>query len=170
MKRAFRHLKSFIAPLVMGVIVPFLIVYFESRSFTRPVFASSPALRAAGALLCLAGSFAFVSTVRTFILIGDGTIMPWDPARKMIVAGPYRYVRNPMISSLILVMAGEALLFASRGIGVLAVLNYLINTVYFIYSEEPGLEKRFGAAYTEYKRNVPRWIPRLTPWTPDEPG
>jgi protein-S-isoprenylcysteine O-methyltransferase Ste14 len=99
-----------------------------------------------------------------FILIGNGTIMPWDPTKKLIVVSLYSHVRNPMILSLIILQVGEAVLFASNGIAVLAILNFVINTIYFIYSEEPGLEKRFGEEYIEYKKNVPRWIPRLTPW------
>ena len=64
-----------------------------------------------------------------------------------------------MISSIIILQVGEALVFASPGIAVLAVVFFVINTVYFIYSEEPGLEKRFGAEYIEYKRNVPHGFP-----------
>jgi protein-S-isoprenylcysteine O-methyltransferase Ste14 len=71
-----------------------------------------------------------------------------------------------MILSVILVVLGEAFLFASIWIGAMAVFFYLLNTVYFVFSEEPGLEKRFGEEYLEYKRNVPRWIPRLRPWKP----
>jgi protein-S-isoprenylcysteine O-methyltransferase Ste14 len=102
-----------------------------------------------------------------FILLGDGTIMPWDPSRHMITAGLYGHTRNPMISSVLLVMIGEALLFASQGIALLALVFFVINTLYFIFSEEPGLEKRFGAEYREYRRHVPRWIPRLKAWKPD---
>jgi protein-S-isoprenylcysteine O-methyltransferase Ste14 len=52
-------------------------------------------------------------------------------------------------------------------VGILAwfLLAFGVNHVYFITSEEPGLYKRFGDEYLEYKKNVPRWIPRLTPWS-----
>jgi len=65
-------------------------------------------------------------------------------------------------------LLGESLLFHSKNIFTWFVLFFIINYVYFILSEEPGLEKRFGAEYLEYKRNVPRWIPRLKPWKPEE--
>ena len=71
-----------------------------------------------------------------------------------------------MILSIIIIQVGEAILFASYGIAVLAFANFVLNTVYFIFSEEPGLEKQFGAEYVEYKKNVSRWIPRLKPWQP----
>jgi len=40
----------------------------------------------------------------------------------------------------------------------------LVNAIYIPLVEEPGLERRFGDDYFLYKKNVPRWIPRLRPW------
>lgn len=97
-----------------------------------------------------------------FFNIGRGTIMPWDPTRKLVAVGPYQYMRNPMISGVLAMLAGEALFFGSLAIGILAAIFFVVNHAYFIYSEEPGLEKRFGESYREYRRNAPRWIPRLT--------
>jgi protein-S-isoprenylcysteine O-methyltransferase Ste14 len=85
---------------------------------------------------------------------------------KLVTASLYGYLRNPMILSVIAIEAGEALLFASYWLALIAVLFFVVNHVYFIFSEEPGLEKRFGQEYIEYKNNVPRWIPRLKPWHP----
>ena len=115
-----------------------------------------------------AGLYLFIITVRVFIRIGNGTIMPWDPTRKLVVAGVYRYVRNPMILSVLFLLVGEAIFFASYGIAALAILFFVINSIYFVYSEEPGLEKRFGAEYRGYKKNVPRWLPRWKPWEPGQ--
>ena len=94
--------------------------------------------------------------------------MPWYPTRKLVTVGVYRYVRNPMILSVLLLLVGESLLFASYGISALAILFFVINSIYFVYSEEPGLEQRLGEEYREYKCNVPRWIPRRKPWHPLE--
>lgn len=166
MKNFLRHLSSLIAPVLMCLIIPYLIVRSESQSFARsPVNPSGP-LAVAGAVLALAGLALAVLTIRMFIRISQGTIMPWDPSRKLITSSLYSYVRNPMILSILILQTGEALLFASKGIAILAALFFVINTVYFIFSEEPGLEKRFGQEYVEYKRNVPRWIPRIRPWRP----
>ena len=71
-----------------------------------------------------------------------------------------------MILSLIITLVGEALFFSSYGIAALALLNFVLNSIYFVYMEEPELEKRFGEQYREYKKNVPRWIPRRKPWEP----
>jgi protein-S-isoprenylcysteine O-methyltransferase Ste14 len=58
----------------------------------------------------------------------------------------------------------EALMLSSLAIGIWAVVFLIINMFYFPLSEEPGLRKRFGKDYDEYCKNVPRYIPRLTPW------
>jgi protein-S-isoprenylcysteine O-methyltransferase Ste14 len=58
-------------------------------------------------------------------------------------------------------LAGQALWWGSRGIGIWAGIFILINQLYFVLLEEPGLERRFGDSYRAYKANVPRWIPRL---------
>ncbi|HEY3312882.1 MAG TPA: isoprenylcysteine carboxylmethyltransferase family protein [Anaerolineales bacterium] len=165
MKGVLRHLSSFTAPFLLCLVVPYLIAWQEQGSRV-PAFASSRVQALIGLLITLAAFVLLVANIRMFILIGNGTIMPWDPTRKLITGSLYAYVRNPMIMSVILVQVGEAVLFASRGIALLAGLNFLINTVYFILLEEPGLEKRFGAKYLEYKKNVPRWLPRLKPWRP----
>jgi protein-S-isoprenylcysteine O-methyltransferase Ste14 len=164
-----QQLAAFIAPFLMCVVLPFVIVVIEHAVIAHPVVMSVPVLAALGAVIGCAGLVLFFATVRTLLRSGRGTIMPWDPTRKLVVAGVYRRVRNPMILSLIVILSGEAVVFCSPGIGVLAFLNFAVNTVYFKYSEEPGLEKRFGAEYIEYMKNVRRWLPRLRPWRP-RPG
>jgi protein-S-isoprenylcysteine O-methyltransferase Ste14 len=167
MKNFLRHLSAFTAPVVMGILFPYLIIRYEHRNGS-PFEILFSSLTAAGFLILVAGLIFFLATVWTFISIGRGTIMPWDPTRKLVIVGMYRYVRNPMILSLIILLVGEAMVFASYGIAILAAVFFVINTVYFMYSEEPGLVKRFGEEYIEYKKNVPRWISRLKPWRMDK--
>jgi protein-S-isoprenylcysteine O-methyltransferase Ste14 len=81
-----------------------------------------------------------------------------------VVRGVYRYVRNPMITGVHLVLLGEALITASLPLFGLFLIGGVINAVYIPLVEERGLVKRFGDEYLIYKRNVPRWVPRLTPW------
>ena len=104
-------------------------------------------------------------TARLFARIGQGTLAAWDPTRHLVVAGPYRYVRNPMITAVLGVLLGEAALFGSLALLAWAAAFLAINYVYFLAYEEPGLERRFGEEYLSYKLNVPRWIPRRTAWT-----
>jgi protein-S-isoprenylcysteine O-methyltransferase Ste14 len=73
-----------------------------------------------------------------------------------------------MILGVSLVLSGESLLFRSYRIAAWLAFFFLMNHIYFLLFEEPGLEKRFGREYLEYKGNVPRWIPRFTPWKPQD--
>lgn len=86
------------------------------------------------------------------------------PTRRLVAVGPYRYMRNPLITGVVTMLAGEALFYCSREIAIWVVTFIAINQIYFVLLEEPGLERRFGAAYLEYTSAVPRWIPRTTPW------
>jgi protein-S-isoprenylcysteine O-methyltransferase Ste14 len=166
MKNILRHALSFIAPFLMCFIIPGLIIRLESTIPSIPVISRSKNLLIAGAILISLGLYVLIKTIVVFIKVGNGTIMPWDPSKKFILVSPYTFVRNPMILSVIIILVGEAILFGSIGTAVLAGLNLVINTIYFKYSEEPGLVERFGNEYTEYMSNVPRWIPRLKPWKP----
>jgi protein-S-isoprenylcysteine O-methyltransferase Ste14 len=117
----------------------------------------------AGASAMLAGLILFVWCVDLFVRVGKGTLAPWDPTRNLVAAGPYRYVRNPMIGAVGLMLFGQAVLWRSAAIGMWLIIFLVINHLYFIYMEEPGLEKRFGESYRSYKVRVPRWIPRRKP-------
>jgi protein-S-isoprenylcysteine O-methyltransferase Ste14 len=117
-----------------------------------------------GMLLIFWGLLFLIYTNKLFLEIGKGTLVPWDPPKKLVVEGAYRYVRNPMISSVLMIVLGESLIFSSIELFLLFMLFFIVNHIYFVYSEEPGLIKRFGEDYVEYKKNVPRWIPRLKPW------
>ncbi len=120
----------------------------------------------AGLALIAAGLALWVWTVRLLARIGRGTLAPWDPTRRLVVEGPYRHVRNPMISAVLCVLLGEASLFGSVALLLWFGVFFALNYVGFLAYEEPGLERRFGGEYLEYKRNVPRWIPRRAPWSP----
>ncbi len=159
MKLLLRHLVSLILPMTVLIIVPALIE-------PRRVVASGLEL-ASGILLLLIGICIMAFTIGSFATRGRGTLAPWSPPLHLVVHGTYAYVRNPMILGVIIVLFGEALMFRSWPIFIWAVLAFFVNTVYFIFSEEPGLEKRFGEEYRQYKRNVPRWLPRRTPWRPE---
>jgi protein-S-isoprenylcysteine O-methyltransferase Ste14 len=119
-----------------------------------------------GSVLVASGLALWAWTVRLFARIGQGTLAAWDATRHLVVAGPYGYVRNPMITAAFAVLLGEAVLFGSPWLLIWSVAFLAINCMYFLMYEEPGLERRFGEEYRLYKRNVPRWIPRRTPWAP----
>jgi protein-S-isoprenylcysteine O-methyltransferase Ste14 len=103
-------------------------------------------------------------TVRIFTNFGEGTPAPWAPPKKLVVRGPYRYVRNPMIIGALLMLSAEAILLQSWPIAVWMMAFFTGNSIYFPLIEEKGLENRFADDYREYKAHVPRWIPRIRPW------
>ena len=116
------------------------------------------------------GAVLSVWTANLFTKYGDGTPAPWDPPKKLVISGPYRYARNPMISGVLLLLLAEALLLHSWPIGGWMMFFLVGNAIYFPLVEEKGLEKRFGDEYLKYKARVPRWIPRLRPWEKSENG
>ena len=166
-----RHLFSVATlPFVVAVVVP---AWLAERGGRSPTLGSGPVPllgQLVGLLLLATGLVLFAASLRRFSAEGRGTLAPWDPPRQLVVRGPYRYVRNPMISGVVFVLFGEALLLASRAHVVWALAVLALNLVYIPLLEEPGLEHRFGAAYREYCRHVPRVVPRLRPWRPADPG
>ena len=102
-----------------------------------------------------------VQTIALFATFGHGTLAPWDPPERLVVRGPYRRVRNPMITGVGCILFGEAALFASWSLLVWAAGFATANAIYIPLVEEPRLRARFGRDYDAYRADVPRWIPRL---------
>lgn len=117
-----------------------------------------------GAILGAAGFAMAVWTVRLFATAGEGTPAPWAPPAKLVVRGPYRYVRNPMISGVLAMLAAESLLLGSWHIALWMAVFFVACAIFFTRFEEPALERRFGESYRIYKANVPRWVPRWRGW------
>ncbi|HMI49672.1 MAG TPA: isoprenylcysteine carboxylmethyltransferase family protein [Gemmatimonadaceae bacterium] len=162
-----RHLLSILLlPFVVVVIIPRWLLRAWAASDTHWPGGTVAAFAGylAGELVFIAGFALFAWCVSLFARVGQGTLAPWDPTRRLVAVGPYRYMRNPMITGVVTMLAGEALYHGSRVIAIWAATFVAINQIYFMLLEEPGLERRFGAAYLEYKSAVPRWIPRTTPW------
>jgi protein-S-isoprenylcysteine O-methyltransferase Ste14 len=159
-----RHFLSILfLPFVVVIVVPYWLLDAGESHWS----AGWPA-QAAGAVCILAGLALFVWCVSLFARVGQGTLAPWDPPRNFVAVGPYRFVRNPMISAVVLLLIGQALFWGSQATGLWALIVVVINHLYFLALEEPGLEARFGESYRLYKANVPRWIPRLKPWPGQE--
>jgi protein-S-isoprenylcysteine O-methyltransferase Ste14 len=160
-----RHLLAIAGlPFLVVVVVPSALL--GGAGEVRPADQSWLRLGSlAGVILFVWGLAFFAWCVILFARAGRGTLAPWDPTRRLVVAGPYRYVRNPMISGVMLMLLGEAAFWGSGAVGLWAASFLAINHLYFVLSEEAGLERRFGQEYRAYKAEVPRWIPRLRPWT-----
>jgi hypothetical protein len=104
--------------------------------------------------------------ISLFATVGEGTLAPWDPppqarswGRLPVRAKPYDQ-RGPLHP------IGRSDPLGSLPLLVWFLIGFAVNTIYIPLTEEKGLERCFGGEYPAYKRNVPRWIPRLRPWTP----
>lgn len=95
---------------------------------------------------------------------GKGAYVEFDPPKELVVTGPYRYVRNPVVTFLLGTMLGEAIGLSSTGILLMVCVFVVLVHLQISRMEEPALRKRFGRAYDEYCAHVPRWIPRVRPW------
>jgi protein-S-isoprenylcysteine O-methyltransferase Ste14 len=160
MRLLVRHLLSMaILPGSAAILVPYLI---DGRAHPArwTTGAAAITLTLAGVLLLGAGAFLFAWSLQHFWVHGRGTLAPWDPPRAFVASGPYRVVRNPMISGVFLVLLAEACLLQSVPIGLWAATFIAINAAYIPLSEEPALRRRFGAPYAQYLQAVPRFLPR----------
>ena len=141
-----------ILPGTALVYVPGAILWLSagSRGAMAPPGAGEPGFWI-GIVLAVAGFAMAVWTVHLFVTAGAGTPAPWAPPKKLVVRGPYRYVRNPMLLAVSTMLAAESFLFGSWYLAVWTAFFILLNAVYFASIEEPELEKRFGESYRLYK-------------------
>ena len=166
-----RHLLAIAAlPFLVAVLIPIWIARGDNVRLALGTTMPHLFAQVAGLGLLLVGLSLFVSSLRRFAGEGKGTLAPWDPPRHLVIRGPYRYVRNPMISGVVFVLFGESLMLLSGPHVQWALIFLLINFIYIPLFEERQLKERFGEAYIEYCRHVPRLVPRLRPWTPPSSG
>jgi protein-S-isoprenylcysteine O-methyltransferase Ste14 len=150
----------FIAPGIVAGLAPWWI----SGGRLQPPFLGQPEMRAAGIVLIVLGLVPLVESFARFVWKGLGTPAPVFPTRHLVVSGFYRHVRNPMYLGLVAAIAGEGLLAGSIPLLIYALLVWLGFFLFVMLYEEPTLKRSFGADYQNFRRHVPRWIPRLTPW------
>lgn len=118
----------------------------------------SPAVQAIGVVLFLGGLGLAFYCSRLFLSVGKGTPVPIDPPRELVVSGLYRFTRNPIYVAQVAILlsyflySGEVALLAYAGVWALLVHGFVV------WVEEPDLHSRFGAAYLQYTRKVPRWL------------
>ncbi len=149
-----------LAPGSIAVLVPWWICRWQ---FGEPLLGFA-ALRVVGVLLIAAGAPVLLDSFARFALEGLGTPAPVMPTRHLVVTGLFRYVRNPIYVAVLALILGQGLLFDSVNVLLYGALVCVAFHLFVRLYEEPTLLKSFGREYEEYRANVPRWIPRLTPW------
>jgi protein-S-isoprenylcysteine O-methyltransferase Ste14 len=116
-------------------------------------------VRLAGLVAAAAGGALALWCIGTFALVGRGTPAPFDPPRRLVVRGPYAWLRNPMYAGAALALAGAALSYRSLALAVYAAAFLLVTHAFVVRYEEPTLRRTFGADYEAYCRRVARWWP-----------
>lgn len=157
---------TILAPTTVTVLAP-LLIHRPDLSVARQLGAA----RYLGWLLMLAGMAGYLRSVAEFALRGGGTPAPWFAKKLRFLIGQepqalvrtsvYRYVRNAMYVSLVSILLGEALLFASPRLAAYAAVVWLLFHCAVVFLEEPHLRRTRGDSFERYCREVPRWIPRL---------
>lgn len=156
-------MKFFTFTRIVSFIFFFLIVMPLLLNYVGSLFnLSCPVInfvnRRFGTVLIFFGAVIIAYCARLFFIFGKGTPVPTDPPKKLVVAGLYKYSRNPMYIGMYLVILGE--LFLSGSFLILTYLLFIAIVFHFyvVKVEEPKLKKRFGKQYEEYLKRVPRWI------------
>ena len=165
-----RQLLSILAfPVTMALVIPALIVIAADVQARSPSSAASIGLVTIGGLLIAGGLGLWTWTVVLFHRVGKGTLGIGDVMGEpvnLVVRGPYRHVRNPMITGVLCILLGEAAVTVSGWLLGWFAIFLTFQVIAIRFWEEPHLVKRYGNEYVEYRRNVPRWIPRISAWDP----
>ncbi len=111
--------------------------------------------------LWLIGGVILLWSFWNFLVQGRGTPAPIDPPKELVAVGFYRYVRNPMYFGILLILIGHFLWFGFWWLLAYTAFAFLITHLFVTSYEEPTLKKKFGTAYEDYFKQVPRWIPRF---------
>ena len=151
----------FLAPGIVAGLIPWLITGWQWHNWDGAAW-----IVVTIAWLAIAVGAAFLRFAFALFAVHRGTPAPGTPTQTLVVNGVYRFVRNPMYLAVLAIILGQALLFGSWWLVLYAGI-VLASVVAFVKGyEEPTLTRTYGEQYTEYRRNVPGWWPRYTPWRP----
>jgi protein-S-isoprenylcysteine O-methyltransferase Ste14 len=123
---------------------------------------SISARQIAGMIVGTTGGALALWCVLSFAFIGRGTPAPFDPPRRLVIQGPYRFVRNPMYIGAALALTGAAIFYESWSLLIFTAFFFLVAHLFVVLYEEPTLRRTFGAEYEAYRNRVSRWWPRIT--------
>ena len=155
------------ASIFMGLVLVFVPARLISWSgIVRP--AATGVSQVVGMVVGGAGAVLALWCIFTFAFIGKGTPAPFDPPRRLVVKGPYRFVRNPMYIGAGLVLTGAMLFYESLSLLAYTGLFVLVTHFFVVLYEEPTLRRTFGTEYEAYNRRVGRWWPRRSNRSSDD--
>jgi protein-S-isoprenylcysteine O-methyltransferase Ste14 len=139
--------------------LPGLVAYVAPVLLAPSELGAAP-WRWAGIVLIAVGTFLLLWCVRDFYVTGKGTLAPWSPPQHLVRAGPYRWSRNPMYVSVLVVVLGWSVLYRSQSLLVYLVALAVAFHLRILLYEEPRLHESFGEDWVRYKQEVRRWASR----------
>ncbi len=148
-----------------SLFIGFVLIYLPARilawaGIVRPAAFTWPQIT--GLLIGTLGAAFALWCVAAFAWIGKGTPAPFDPPRRLVIRGPYRFVRNPMYIGAAMALAGAALFYAALPLFLFVCGFLLVTHLFVVIYEEPTLRRSFGPEYEAYCRRVRRWWPRAS--------
>jgi protein-S-isoprenylcysteine O-methyltransferase Ste14 len=149
----------FVAPGIVAGVIPWWISAWRFPD-PLPLFGLPAVL---GGALLLPGLWVLIDSFVRFAR-NLGTPAPIAPTSKLVVDGWYRHVRNPMYVAVVTIIFGQALLFWNGWVLLYGAAVFLLVHLFVVGYEEPTLRQQFPDDYATFTANVPRWLPRLTPW------
>jgi protein-S-isoprenylcysteine O-methyltransferase Ste14 len=145
---------TILVPGFVALYVPYMLLGRTYRPWHGP-------LAWVGVLCCVAGAGVYFLCAWEFAVRGLGTPAPIAPTKFLVVTGLHRYARNPMYIGVLLVVLGQAAVFHAPRVGLYGAFCISVAHLFVVFYEEPTLHRQFGGSYDEYRRNVPRWIPKF---------
>ncbi|GAA3054422.1 MULTISPECIES: isoprenylcysteine carboxylmethyltransferase family protein [Actinomycetes] len=148
--------------LLFLVVLPGIILWCEHRWGLGLELQGAVAgiVAAVGGVVLLGASLLGVWSAWTMCTLGEGTPLPAAQPRRLVTAGPYRHLRNPMAVAGIVQGVAVGMLVGSWLVIAYAVAGSLIWNTLVRPLEEADLAARFGAEFDEYRRRVGVWLPR----------
>ncbi len=157
-----RRFWAIVNTLLFSILVPGTVAILVPRwllgGFVRPT--NGPLTWIGGATFAV-GAAIYFRCAWEFAVRGLGTPAPIAPTKFLVTTALHRYIRNPMYVGVALAILGEAVIFRSAHVAEYAALMLLTAHVFVVLYEEPTLQRQFGESYEEYRRRVPRWIPKF---------
>jgi protein-S-isoprenylcysteine O-methyltransferase Ste14 len=145
--------------------IGFVLIFLPARFLAWSGVARPPGIgltQAIGILTTALGAALALWCIISFALLGKGTPAPFDPPRRLVIRGPYKYVRNPMYLGAAIALAGAALFYESAVLASYVAVFLLVTHAFVLWYEEPTLQETFGAEYDAYCSRVRRWWPEFS--------
>lgn len=152
-------IKSILFDLVYGsVLIAFFLLSINLNIRLGLPVLSHPLLDLLGIIFIFTGAVTYIYSFYLFKSLGKGTPVPIEPPKKLVIAGLYKYTRNPMYLGIFSIILGGFFIFGYFLLLIYAFLYLFLINLFVIFYEEPKLKELFGKEYSDYIKYVPRWL------------